>query len=161
MNEEKTLPRIETPEIAKNKLIQTHLAFVDCASKFYALATFYSETTNKGKMVDETFQRFYDIAFKKLKNADRQEFSYQLAFFAILPLTFIEDIKDNIDEYHEILEGQDPSLSDYDKSCDLLAIRDTFIDLQNDLLIFSRRIAKNREIEPHYNDKAYDLNARD
>lgn len=161
MNNEKNLPKIESPEVAKNKLIQAHLSFVDCASKFYALATFYSDAVNKGKMLDESFQHFYDIAFKKLKNADAEEFGYQLAFFAILPLTFIDDIKENLNEYIEILKGQDPSLSDYDKSCDLLAIRDSFIDLENDLLMYSKKIGKSRDIDAHYNDSAYDPNSQE
>lgn len=160
MTDEKILPTIEKPEVAKDKLIQAHLAFVDVASKFYALATFYSDNNNKGKPLDETFQINYNIGFKKLKDATGQEFSYQLGFFAILPLEFVEEIKENIDDYYEILKGQDPSLSDYDKSCDLLAIKDTFTDLSNELNSYSKKIAKNREAETFYNHPDYDPNYR-
>ncbi len=160
MYDQKRLPEIENPEKAKEKMKQAHISFVDCASKFIALASFYSDEKNKGRGLDNSFQHYYDNAFKKLKAADGDDVAYEISYYAILPLSFIEDIKENVNQYVEILKGQDPSLTDYEKSCDLLAIRDTFVDIENDINSYNRRIAKDRNIDTHYNDSLYDPNYR-
>lgn len=156
MEENFVKPIIGTPDEAKQKLIDSYNSFVDSSAKFVSLADFYSEPTNSNKAAPVTFQDQYSKNYQALKNGTIEDFAYSLSHFAALYLDYVDDIKDNLNQYTEILKGQDPSLSDYDKACDLLSIRDEFTDLENTLNEANRAIANEKSLETHYGDEEYD-----
>lgn len=153
----RTLPKIETPEVAKEKMKQAHSSFIDSCSKFISVADFYLQDENRGRRLPDDFIETYSRNLLKLKECTPDDFVYLMASPCALSLSFIDDMKENLMNYDEILKGQDESLSDYDKACDLLAIRDTFTDLENDLNEVNAIIVSNLSVDSHPNNRYYDL----
>lgn len=155
-SEYNSLPTVGTPEEAKERMKQGYASFLDSCAKFLTLANYYSEKKNEGKALPATFMELYQKNHKLLKESSVEDFGYYLAQHAALYLDYIEEIKENLTAYQEILKGQDPSLSDYDKACDLLAIKDEFTDLEKELNQVNRAVAEERYLDTHINDKDYD-----
>jgi hypothetical protein len=161
-DKENDLPDVGTPEQAKKKMIEAYASFLDSAAKFLTLGEFYSDNTHEGQALGTDFQSRYNVNYNKLKSsATPEDFGYQLSFYTLVYLDYIEDVKENLRQYEEILKGQDPKLSDYDKACDLLAIKDEFTDLEHVLNDVNLTIAEERAIETHYNDPEYDASAKE
>jgi hypothetical protein len=160
MNNDLNLPQVGTPEEAKKKMTEGYASFLDSAAKFVTIADFYSDETNEGKALGTTFRESYLANFAKLKAGSVDDFIYLMEQHATLYLDFINDIQDNLTAYFDILKGQDASLSDYDKACDLLAIKDEFTDLEKVLDDTNKLIAEDRYLETHYNDPLYDIQAK-
>ena len=158
---EKILPDLGTPEECREKMGQAYASFLDVASKFISLAEFYSDRKNEGQPLDNHFLDSYNRNHKKLKDATPDEFCYQMAFYALVYLSYIEEVKDNLEEYERLLSSEDGSLSDYDQSCDYLTVRDEFKDLENILKAINNDIAENREAPSHIGDTLYDPNAKE
>jgi len=159
MENDRSLPSIESPEAAKQKMMDSYHSFVDSAAKFLSLADFYGEKENEGKAVPVTFQDAYSKNYQKLLSSNPDDFSYLLSRYAALDLDFLSDVEENLSQFDALKAGQDPSLSDYDKSCDLLAVRDTFVDLEKALNEANRAIATERELDSNFGDPAYDPSA--
>lgn len=153
----KDLPPIETPEVAKAKLKQSYLSFIDSCSKFITMANYFAQEENKGHGLPATFSEDYTKNLSKLRDCTLDDFVYFMASPCALHLGFIDECKENLESYYEILKGQDESLSDYDKACDLLAIKDTFTDLENSLNETNKIILSERDVETHVDNKHYDL----
>ena len=161
MNNEKELPNLGTPEEAESKMKDSYLSFLDTCSKFVTLCDFYSDKTNEGKPLPQTFLSSYIANKEKLAKASPQDFFIMMAFYTAFSLDFLSDVKTNLDDYHDLIEKKrdERGLSDYDKYCDSLAVRDTFIDLKNDIDEANYQIAQDKELETNLNDPAFDPNA--
>lgn len=153
---DRTLPDIGTIEEAKVKLQQSYLSFLDSAAKFVTISQYYSEQVNKGRALPVTFKDSYIKNLNKLKTLSPDDFGYELSIFTMLYLDFVDDVIDVLTQYKEVGTNQDESLSDYDKTCDILAVRDGFKDLENTLNEVNRQVAIDRDIETHFNDADYD-----
>ncbi len=158
---ERILPDLGTPEECKEKMSEAYASFLDVASKFLALAEFYSGKKNEGQPLDDHFLDSYNRSHKKLKDASPEDFCYQMAFFALVYLSYIDEIKDNLMEYKRLLTSEDKTLSAYDQCCDYLTVRDEFKDLENILKAINNDIAENREAPSHIGDTLYDPNAKE
>ena len=152
------LPVIETPEEAKAKMKESYLSFIQSCSVFVTMADFYSQEENTGHMLPNNFIETFNMNIKKLREGSLNDFVYIMASSCALHLGFIEEARDNLNDYFEILKGQDETLSDYDKACDLLVIKDTFVDLKHDLDETNKIIKTTKSIETHPNNKNFDLN---
>jgi hypothetical protein len=155
----KIMPDIGTPEEAKTKLKEAYSSFLDSCAKFVTLAAFYSDPNNENQPVAATFQDDYSKNYAALKNDSVDDFGFAIANYTLLYLEFVDEIKDNLNQYNEIMKGQDPALSDYDKACDLLAIKDEFTDLEKVINDVNQQVAEERIADTHYNDPKYDLQA--
>lgn len=153
---ERVLPDIGTIDEAKKKMQDSYLSFLDVAAKFISLCQYYSEDVNKRRSLGGNFRESYLKNYQKLKEDSKDDFAYDLSIFTVLELDYVNDVIDNLAQFEEIKKGQDPSLSDYDRTCDLLAVRDGFVDLERELTKINKKIATDRDIETHYNDKKYD-----
>ena len=158
---EKILPNLGTPEECKEKMSQAYASFLDIASKFVSLAEFYSDKKNEGQPLDDRFLSSYNRNHQKLKEASPKDFCYQMSFYALVYLSYIEEIEKNLEDYQRLLQGDDPTLSAYDQCCDYLTIRDEFKDLENILKDINNDIAENREAPSHIGDTLYDPNAKE
>ena len=154
----KILPDIGTPEEAKNKMKDAYLSYLDSAAKFVTLAEYYTDVNNKDKPTNANFINRYNFNFNKLKNSQSSDYVYSMSYFTIIPLTYIEELKENLDDYSRLLDHEDKDLSDYDKACDYLTVRDEFKDLERALNRENKRIAENRDAMTHFNDSKYDPN---
>ena len=160
-NNERIHPDVGTPEECREKMGQAYASFLDVASKFVSLAEFYSDKKNEGQPLGEKFLDSYNRNHKKLKEASPDDFCYQMAFYALVYLSYIEEVKENLEEYVRLSKGDDPSLSDYDQCCDYLTVKDEFKDLENVLKAINNDIAENREAPNHIGDTLYDPNAKE
>ncbi len=161
MNDEKTLPNIGTPEEALAKMKNGYQAFLDSAAKFVTIAEFYTEKTNEGQPLPSNFQEKYTYNYQKLKNETPDDFGNQIAFFTLLYLDFVDDIKENLNAYDSMIKnGPDKSASEYDQACDYLAIKDEFTDLLETLNDVSAQIITERIADTNENDPEYDYNAK-
>lgn len=150
------LPDIETPEEAKAKLKQSRVSFVDSCAKFVTICDYYSDPVHENRTLPVTFQEGYAKNYALLKKASIDEFCYQISKFAALSLEFVDEVKECLEEYETVLNYEDPSISEYDRSCDLLAAKDTFTDLENEINITNKTIAQERYLETHPMDPDYD-----
>ena len=155
----KILPDVGTPEEAKEKLKEAYASFLDSSAKFVTLAAFYSDRNNEGQPVAASFREDYLKNYTALKNDSVDDYGYAIAEYTLQQSDYIDDIKDNLTQYAAIMKGQDPKLSDYDKACDLLAIKDEFTDLEKVLNDVNQQVAEERLADTHYNDPEYDLQA--
>ncbi|MFA6624709.1 MAG: hypothetical protein WCS80_02970 [Bacilli bacterium] len=153
-------PDIGTPEEAKKKMVESYASFLDSAAKFVTLADFYTDPVNEGQTLGTDFRDKYNTNYQKLKVSSVDDFCYSLSFFTLIFLDYIDDVKENLSQYKTILAGQDADLSDYDKACDLLAIRDEFTDLEKVLNDVNLTIADERIAETNYGDPDYDASAK-
>lgn len=160
MSEEKTLPNIGTPEEALAQMKERYKAFLDITAKFCAISEFYTDTTHIGHSLGEDFTDRYNYYFKKLKESSPEDVYTQLAFFTLLDLDFLSDVKDNLVQYEKLLKGDDLATNDYDKAWDYLTVKDEFTD---EIQVFddtNKEIATEQEADTNYNDPDYDLNAK-
>lgn len=158
----KNLPNIGTVSEAKEKMIDGYKTFLDSCAKFMAIGEFYIDKSHEGQPLPSDFASKYTLAFTSLKQASTDDIGYKLAFYTILDLEFIDEIKENLDSYSEIIKnGPDKTVSEYDQACDYLSIRDEFIDLKKELDYISMRIGKERYAETNFNDPNYDYNAKE
>ncbi len=161
MIDEKELPNIGTPKEALEKMKEGFKAFLDSSAKFVTIAEFYTDKANEGQPLPSNFQERYTINYQKLKAETSENFGNQIAFFTLLYLDFIDDIKENLKEYEKLLnDGPDKEASEYDQACDYLAIRDEFTDLRETLDDVNAQIAAERIADTNYNDPEYDYNAK-
>ncbi len=161
MSDNQNLPNIGTPEEALQKMKDGYLSFLDSVAKFVTIAEFYTDKTHEGQSLPEDFAKRYSDNFQKLKNESPDDFSSQVAFFTLVTLDFVEEIKDNLKEYERILkEGPDQSASLYDQACDYLAIKDEFTDLKDTIDDINRIMAKEKVAETNENDPEYDYIAK-
>lgn len=160
-DKEKILPDLGTPAECKEKMCQAYASFLDVASKFVSLAEFYSDKKNEGQPLGDRFLDSYNLNHRKLKESSPADFCYQMSFFALVYLSYIEEVQENLEEYERLLKGDDPSLSDYDQCCDYLTVKDEFKDLENVLKAINNDIAENREAPSHIGDTLYDPNAKE
>lgn len=161
MNEDKILPNIGTPEEALGSMKNGYQAFLDSSAKFVTIAEFYTDKNNEGQPLPSNFQELYTANYQKLKNETPENFGNQIAFFTLLYLDFVDDIKDTLTQYDEILKnGPDKNASAYDQACDYLAIKDGFTDLRETLDDVNAQIAEERLADTNYNDSEYDYNAK-
>lgn len=161
MNDSKILPNVGTPEECRRKMMDAYASFLDIACKFIALGEVYTVEENKGKPLGDSFRNAYHAVYQKIKDASPDDFCYQMSFLALVYLSYIEEVKENLTEYRRLLEGDDPSLSEYDQCCDYLTVKDEFTDLSNTLKEINNDIAENREAESHVGDPEYDPNAKE
>ena len=155
------LPDVGTPEEAKKKMIDSYNAFVDICAKFATITDYYTDKSRKGQPLGSDFQTAYNINFNRLKSADVDDFGSILSVNAVIYLEIIDEIKDNLDFYYDLLDHVDPNLSDYDLACDYLTCKDEFTDLGNKLTGYSKAIVQQRDVDNHFNDLRYDPNARE
>lgn len=161
MNDEKELPNIGTPEQALVKMKNGYQAFLDSAAKFVTIAEFYTEKTNEGQPLPADFQEKYTLNYQKLKNETPDNFGNQIAFFTLLLLDFVDDIKENLHAYEDMIKnGPDKEASAYDQACDYLAIKDEFTDLMETLNDVNAQIFDERVADTNENDPEYDYNAK-
>lgn len=158
---ERILPDVGTPEECKKKMSEAYASFLDIASKFVSLAEVYANKENEGQPLGDSFRKAYHDNYQKLKESTPDDFAYQMAFYALVYIEFVDEVKDNLKEYKRLLEGDDPSLSDYDVCCDYLTVKDEFTDLSNVLRDINNAIAENREAPSHVGDPLYDPNAKE
>lgn len=161
MNDSKILPNVGTPEECRRKMMDGYASFLDIACKFIALGEVYTIDENKGKPLGDNFRNAYHAVYQKIKNASPEDFCYQMSFLALVYLSYIDEVKENLAEYQRLLKGDDPSLSEYDQCCDYLTVKDEFTDLSNTLKEINNDIAENREAESHVGDPEYDPNAKE
>lgn len=158
---DKNLPNIGTPAQALEKMKDGYKSFLDAAAKFVTITQFYVEKSNVGQPLPSDFQSKYTVNYQKLKKETPENVCYLIASFTVLELDFVEEIKDNLTSYQDMItNGPDKDASDYDKACDYLAIRDEFIDLKTDLVDVAMTIGSDREAYTNYNDPEYDYNAK-
>ncbi len=157
------LPDVGTPEEAKRKMMDGYNGFVDICAKFVTITDYYTDKARKGQPLPSDFNVAYNANYNRLKNADVDDFGSLLALNAVVYLQFIDEIKDNLDFYYDLLdhEDDDPELSDYDKACDYLTCKDEFTDLGNKLTSYSKAIVQQRDVDNHFNDPQYDPNTRE
>ena len=161
MNTEKELPEIGTPEQALEKMKDSYKAFLDSTSKFVTIAEYYTDTTNEGQPLPSDFQSRYTVNYQKLKNDTPENIGYQIAFFTLIYLDFVEEIKENIQAYQDMIKnGPDKEASAYDQACDYLAIKVEFTDIIETLNDISMTIASERIADTNINDPEYDYNAK-
>lgn len=154
------LPHLGTPESCIKKMKESYTAFVQSAAFFITLANYYSENTNRGKKLEPKFASLQHANVIDLQQSSNQDFIEKMEFYAVLPLELTAEIKENLDMYQDVIEnGQDNSLSDYDKCCDTLTIKDEFTDLKNEVDEYSKIMMNKREINNKLNDPLYDPNA--
>ena len=160
MSNEKELPNLGTPEEASKKMKESYLLFLDSCCKFITICDYYSKYENQGSALPSNFMDLYLANKKKLEKATADDIYDMLAFYAAFRLDYLAEVKENIEQYFEILSGNvdESGLSDYDKCCDRLAIRDGFVDFTNDFVDANREIAKSKEIDSLFNDPDYDPN---
>ncbi|MFA6829164.1 MAG: hypothetical protein WCR67_00430 [Bacilli bacterium] len=151
---------VSTIEEAKKKLTNSYACFMDSVAKFVTIADFYENPENEGKMLTHEFRDNYLKNYAKLKESSVDDIGYMMADHAALYIEYIEDIKENLTAYNEIIKGQDETLSEYDRICDLLAIKDEFTDLGRDLNKANRIIGNDRRLDTHKNDPEYDIQAQ-
>jgi hypothetical protein len=155
------LPDVGTPEAAKKKMIEGYASFVDSAAKFLTLAEYYADSNHEGQALDTTFQSCYTVNYQKLKNASVDDFGLLLSFYALVYLSYVDDVKANLTQYGEMLKGtSEADQTDYDRACDYLTVKDEFTDLENVLNDVNRQIAEERLADTHYNDPEYDVSAK-
>lgn len=161
MIKENELPNLGTPEEAETKMKESYLNFLDTASKFVTICDFYSDRNNEGKPLPSTFFASLNANKEKLDQAAPHDFFIMMAFYAAVELDFLSDVKVNLEDYHSILEKKrdERGLSDYDKCCDRLAVRDTFVDLKNEIDDINLQIVQDKELDTKLNDPEYDPNA--
>ena len=106
------LPDVGTPEEAKKKMIDSYNAFVDICAKFATITDYYTDKSRKGQPLGSDFQTAYNINFNRLKSADVDDFGSILSVNAVIYLEIIDEIKDNLDFYYDLLDHVDPNLSD-------------------------------------------------
>jgi hypothetical protein len=161
MNLEKELPEIGTPEQALEKMKNSYQAFIDSLAKFITIAEYYTEKTNEGQPLPSDFQTRYTSHYQNLKKETAENIGYQIAFFALVYLDFVEEIKENVQAYQDMLaNGPDKEASAYDQACDYLAIKDEFSDIITTLNDISMTIASERIAETNLNNPEYDYNAK-
>lgn len=161
MNLEKELPEIGTPEQALEKMKNSYQAFIDSLAKFITIAEYYTEKANEGQPLPSDFQTRYTSHYQSLKKETAENIGYQIAFFALVYLDFVEEIKENVQAYQDMLaNGPDKEASAYDQACDYLAIKDEFSDIITTLNDISMTIASERIAETNLNDPEYDYNAK-
>ncbi len=142
---------------AKNKMKDSFNQFVDLISKFLSIADYYSEIKNyyqplSNQMVNE-YARYYTL----LSSASTEDFCYEIEKECLLYLDFIDEIRENLNLYFEIInDKQDSSLSEYDKTYDALTVRDEFIDLMKPINEAYNYIYKQKKAEPHHDNPKYD-----
>ncbi len=155
------LPDVGTPEEAKAKMIDSYNHFLDICAKFATITDYYTDKSRKGQPLGSDFQVAYNANYTRLKNADVDDFGSILSVNAVVYLQFIDEIKDNLDFYFELLDHVDPELSDYDQACDYLTCKDEFTDLGKTITNISKSIVQQRDVDNHFNDLQYDPNARE
>ena len=157
---EKNLPNLGTVEQCLEKMKQGYRAFIQSAAMFVTVCDFYSDNKNEGLRLPSNLTDLHAGNVVSLSVADPQYIFERIAVYAALSLDFVGEIKENLDSYFTILnDGQEETLSDYDKCCDLLAIKDEFTDLKHDLDEVSTQIIDDKYLENNINDPAYDPNA--
>ena len=154
------LPDLGTPEQAIEKMKNGYMQFIQSASMFLCLAEYYSTSTNRGHSLDSKFSSRHGLKVSSLLKERERDIYAEISCYACCPLEFVREIQDNLREYFHIIDhGQDESLSDYDKCCDSLTIRDEFIDLKEEIDSFSKKILSEKELDNNLNDPAYDPNS--
>lgn len=157
---EKNLPNLGTVEQCMEKMKQGYRTFIQSAAMFVTVCDFYSDNKNEGLKLPQNLTDLHAANVIKLSVDDPQYIFESIAVYAALTLDFVSEIKENIENYFTILrDGQDASLSDYDKCCDLLTIKDEFTDLKHDLDEVSSQIIDDKFLENNINDPEYDPNA--
>ncbi len=158
INEE--LPNVGTPEEAKAKMKEGYKAFLDVIAKFVTLAEYYTDQNNVGKPVTSDFASRYQFNFGKLKGASPEDVALQIGCFTLMQLDFIEDVKENLFRYQELLDHPEEDISEYDQACDLLTVKDEFTDEIGIFEDVNKAMATDREAYTNYNDPEYDPNAK-
>ncbi len=184
MTNEKDFPNLGTPEEAEAKMKQGYLAFLDTISKFVTLCDIYSKTENEKKSLSEvypdkgnqklpsngsvedkteakSFLSDYMANKAKLRKATPEEFYTLIASYAVYELEYVKEIKDTLIDYLDISgkKRDERGLSDYDKCCDRLAVRDAFTDLRKDIDNDNRQIIQDKELLTNVNNPKFDPNA--
>lgn len=184
MTDEKDFPNLGTPEEAEAKMKQGYLAFLDTISKFVTLCNIYSKAENEKKSLSEvypdkgnqkltpdsstenkveakSFLNDYMANKAKLRKATPEEFYTMIASYAVYELEYAKEIKDTVADYLDIMgkKRDERDLSDYDKCCDRLAVRDSFTDLKNDIDNDNRQIIQDKELLTNVNNPKFDPNA--
>lgn len=152
-----TLPKIETPEVAKMEMKEEYFALLDAASKFAALSSYYSQPENSGTPVYSGFSKDYFSTLEKLKAATKDDFFYIMAKSCSLYLGYIGEMWEAIEEYKAILTRDNTGISDYDVAYDYLTVKDTFTDFIHNLNEINQIILSNKSVENHPGNKNYDL----
>lgn len=159
--EKNNLPNVGTPSQAREKMKEGYKSFLDASAKFITIAEFYVDKANEGQQLPNNFSSKYTTNYQKLKEEKHDDFGNDIAFYTLLLLDFIDDIKENLKAYEDILaNGPDKEASQYDQACDYLAIRDEFIDITEELNDTMAQILYDKYAETNYNDPDYDLNAK-
>lgn len=148
---------VGTIDEAKRKMKESYNEFVYLISKFLSVADFYSEVNNYYQKIDDRLISDYSRYSSLLKDANSNDFCYELSKECLFYLDFIDEIKENLDNYHLILENkQDESLTEYEKACDILTICDEFEDLSKPINEAYDYIYKQKKVIPHKDDPRYD-----
>lgn len=154
---EQVLPK--TVEEATAKMREEYLSTLSSIGTFITLCEVYSKADNKGKNAPADFQSTFNTIYARLKKATPNDIYDAIANFAVLELDFVGDIRDTLEEYADMINGdKDPSIDDELKIDDRLAIRDGLTDVKNDINSVSRQIIQDKDLESHPNDKDYDPN---
>lgn len=156
----KKLPNLGTPETCFSKMTQGYRRFIQSAAMFITLCEFYSDKKNEGKKLPSNFTSMHSATVNKLNNDSSQDIFDSIALYSALTLSFVREIKENLDEYFNLIkDGQDEHLTDYEKCCDLLTITDEFTDLKTNLDHVSATIINQKCVKNHINDPKYDPNS--
>lgn len=151
------LPKIDSPETAMRKMKEEYYAFLDVCGKFVTLSNYYSQPDNAGTSVSSTFSKDYFENLNFLKNASLDDFVFIMAKSCALYLGYIDEMKEAIQEYKDILVRDETGISDYDRAYDYLTIKDTFTDFIKNISEINQIILSNRNVETHPNSKNYSL----
>lgn len=152
-----TLPDIGTKQQAREKLIKTYLSFLDLLSKFLSLCDYYQEVKNYYKPLSDSLISEYSRNLNNLKGAFADDICYEISKECVFYLDFVDEIEENLNEYFKIIDtdyGVD--LDEYDLCCDILAVRDEFIDLMEPIEKAYESIMRQKKVIPHVDDPLYD-----
>lgn len=148
---------IGTLEEAKVKVKETFNQFTDMVSKFLALVDYYSEITNYYQPLNDSLVSDYSRYNELLSSCSVEDYYFEIAKECVLYLDFVDEIKENLELYYEAINNkQDPSLSDYDKTYDILTIKDEFQDEMKSIRDTYEIILKYKKVEKHNSDPKYD-----
>lgn len=143
---------------AKEKTKQTFNKFVDLIAKFLTLADYYSQREHYYQPLDETMVNDYTRYSNLLLKSSPEDFCYEISKECLLYLEFIDEIKENLINYNNVMnDAFEKGSSDYDKICDTLTVKDEFIDLMEPINDAYNIISKTKIVEPHFDDPLYDI----
>lgn len=155
------LPDVGTPEEALEKMKDSYKALLDSIAKFVTISGYYIIDSNDNTDLPTDFLERYNTNFQKLKGESAEEIYEDIATFTMLDLLDVEEIRDDIQRYDDLLKnGPDKTASSYDQACDYLSVKDAFnehIELLNQV---SGWAIEDKGITTHFNDVDYDPAAK-